>query len=229
MKDNYEITNIKQVDNWTLSKIEGMQLGKAQKLLSDLFEENFDKMVAAVKSAYPQFQDVPARMVLLDADTALDHDVPDTALGFHYVCSEYSDEEGGMDFAADHTCAINLDGCVQAIADDVIDRHSLEAALVTGPHEMFHLMEWIRLSGSKTPVEVFDESGSISAIQDLQAEIEKSAHEHGHEDGEDLVETAARQVIDGMKITTRSFELGSEILEAIEKGETHYQHTGRKP
>lgn len=151
--------------------------------------------LASLQAYGPAGKDVTVEVVLGGPEQAARWDVAEDALGFFPVCSrerfdadDLDEEDPWFDVPDGFECHVNLARVLAVVgegwaADDEAGRAAeLEAALVTVAHEILHALEWIRHTGGKTPVEVYDEGmGELSVGRTLAA-IEEGRDRKGTED-----------------------------------------------
>lgn len=127
-------------------------------------------------------------------------DVAPNAIGFFAVCSfERRDEETDEayyevpeGFEVHVNVPMNAILAIQQVGsgDELDVEADIEASLVTPIHEILHALEWIRITGGKTPDEVYVENrGGTIAIREVLDRIEAGGQ------AEDRVETAAQAIV----------------------------------
>lgn len=181
------------------------ELGEREKKLAALFIQMFPACADAVQKQFPLAEGQMAYVTLGDDQENLDWEVDTDALGFHAIWAQKVDDDTGeeyLDINEHNEAVINLAGLARTIAQDGADEASIEAALVTMPHEMIHVMAFLAASKGLTPLEVFDHNdGGEMAVKAVQVAVEGDAHgrgaEHGsHGHAEDEAETFGCEFVD---------------------------------
>jgi len=183
-----------------MSKIAEWGSGDPRTVLATLCED----MIGSI-AASPEFQvsdDYPAvRLVLSDQQTAEKWGVDDKAVGYFAVMSprqfeDDDDEDGWYDVNEYLEVHLNMDVIVQLLREAPSNdlECELEAWLVTIPHELAHVVDWVRATGGKTPIEVFDLGEGELEIKRVLDGIGKTYQEAGR-DAESEIESKARQII----------------------------------
>ncbi len=167
--------------------------------------------------------------IFFDDFTIVDFwNMPHDALGFQAVCSPKYDEDNDEDYleiADKNMAVINIKGNVSSIKDiyDICEPEiSILSALVTIPHEMIHVLQWIKETKGKTPIEMFDSSSKGELVfDDIFNNIEKkeksftlpSSENRKFANSEDFAENTGRKIIDQIEDKICS---SSEYLSFVE-------------
>lgn len=142
-------------------------LDGARARLAEMCETMASRMAELdqIQAYAPQDQDIEIRLTLSDRSDCEAWDVIPAALGFFAVGTNLRiHEELGYGYREINDrieVVINLDAATEILARDIqqadeLDRKAaLESWLVTVPHELLHVLEWIRETDGKTPEEVF--------------------------------------------------------------------------
>lgn len=198
-----------------LEIIRQRQYGDARDLLAEICSAFADRV--ALEPELAVAADVAVRLVLGGNEEAEQWDVAAGHVGFFAVISaRRADGEGDWSEADEHwfdvnehlEAHVNLDAGLAVLEEDCSDMAdlaaSLEAWLVTVPHELLHIADWVRETGGRTPLQVFDQGDGELAISRVLRSIENS-HEANGSMAEDAVEAAARamtaRVVDGHPIS----------------------------
>lgn len=181
------------------------ELGAREAALAKVFIDLFPAAVAATSKLHCLAEGSSAYVILGGEHECADWGMSKLPLGFHAVLSdrredEETDEEY-FDVNERNEAVINLEALAHTIAEDGADLASLEAGLVTMPHEMAHIAAWLIASQGRTPLQVFDDEGGEWEVKKMLDQIEKDAHGRGAETGlhghsEDEAETFGRDVVD---------------------------------
>jgi hypothetical protein len=174
-------------------------------------KKNFEGAEAVVADSYggfidrlegePEFAvwpDVEVQVVLGGAEECAFWNVDQRALGFHAIAARKS--EGDVDFFEVneyHEIHLNIESGTQIIASIVANSSSdrdteidVASLLVTAPHELLHLTEWLRAAGGRTPLQVFDQDEGEIGIRRVQQGIKPRSSI-----AEDRVEKEARDIV----------------------------------
>lgn len=201
------------------------ELSERERKLADLFIEMFPACVAAVQKKFPLTEGQTAYVTLGDDQESLDWEVDTDALGFHAIWAQKVDDDSGEDYLDinEHNEAVlNLAALARTILQDRSDDAAIEAALVTMPHEMVHVMAFLAASKGKTPLEIFDHNdGGEMAVKAIQIAVEKDAHRRGADHGdhghaEDEAENLGRAFVDRWATGAASASI-SEAVEIFSK------------
>jgi hypothetical protein len=142
--------------------------------------------------------DIEVQIVLGGADECAFWNVDQGALGFHAIAALKSEgDDEFFEVNENHEVHLNIESGTQVIAsimpnspsdrDIEIDTASL---LVTAPHELLHLAEWLEAARGRTPLQVFDQDEGEIGIRRIQQGIEP-----GSRVAEDRVEKEARDIV----------------------------------
>jgi hypothetical protein len=110
-----------------------------------------------------------AHVVLAGLQSCINWGADDKALGFHALSGSFYDDEedeDAIDVPGDHRCYINMAGCLAALDEG----HEATDIMATLPLQMAQVATLVRLTGGKTPLEVFDELGD-EAFDEWPAQI----------------------------------------------------------
>lgn len=151
-------------------------------------------------------KDIEVRIVLGGDAEMREWKVRSDGLGVHCVCVSKTDEETDENYyeVCEHNQVIvSLDAGVRHLAEafwaskpDRLDREAeLEAWLVTLPHEMIHVLEWIKETAGRTPDQMFDEDCEFAIIRAQRAITRRLG---GADQEERFVEDEARRVVDAV-------------------------------
>lgn len=149
------------------------------------------------------------RLVLGGEEECRAWGVAPDALGFHAVISDHKADEDGpipedggdppgyFEICEAFEAHVNIEaGCKLLQSDGVAEEDragALFAFLITVPHEILHVRDWILETGGKTPLQVFDEGqGELSLRSTLEA-IESRHSDNGAE-CEDAIEQMAYSI-----------------------------------
>jgi len=173
----------------------------AQAAFADLCEEFLPLLQAdpRVQAYAVPGRDLEVCVVLGGAQECLDWDAPEDVLGFHAVISGMrQDPETGVEYHevnTRHEAFVNLDAAARNMLDDWFERPPpaiLRDLLATVPHEILHVLEWIRETGGLTPDEVYSEE-EPGAIGNVLRAIEARMGGTG-DDLEDAIEELAKDL-----------------------------------
>ncbi|MFK4706175.1 hypothetical protein ABIC83_003014 [Roseateles asaccharophilus] len=193
---------VHSMHGWNLVRSGSPFASKQEQALAAVFEAFFPYVVERLHTLMPLQGASPAYVVLGGRQHCHQWGVnPAKAVGFHAVASgPHEDEEGGEDYfeVNEHLlCVVNIETTWQEIRNSPGDE--LEAALVTMPHEMAHVVAWTLASQGRSPLQVFDDGGGIHAVKAMLEAVEEGAGHRGAENGrwghaEDEVEELGRLI-----------------------------------
>ncbi len=140
--------------------------------------------------------DVTVRVMLGGAEECRFWKVTEQCLGFHAVAALNVDDDGDDWYEVNEFIEVhlNLDSGLRELASDwpaqsELDREcELEALLATAPHEILHAVDWLRETGGRTPLEVFDQEDGEIALRRVCDRLEDGGA------AEDRVEGEAREI-----------------------------------
>ena len=160
-------------------------------------------------------------MVLGGNQQALDWDVEGEVLGFHAVMSNARFEDDDVWYEVNERVEVHVNVANLAKLAQDADLEDMVSLLATVPHELLHACDWLRATGGRTPIQVYDEGhGGTIAIRNalneatllrLRLSGDVFAQE---EDLEYLVEEASFAII-----ARRCHGEAAALLSALEKAE----------
>jgi hypothetical protein len=177
----------------------------------------YESLIAELASEmeFDGWPETTVRSVLGGVEQCRFWGVTEKALGFHAVAARKEDEDGEEWYEVNehHEVHLNLDCAIAELSrywdgeTPALEREiELESLLVTAPHELLHVIDWLKAASGRTPLEVFDEEDGEASIMQIQKAI--AAVDHGC--SEDRIERVARD------ITTRICQGRlTQLLEAI--------------
>lgn len=195
----------------------------AKRILAEIF-----RVAAQSFVTHPEFSTVAGhiRVVLAGASECAQWRVPESALGFQAVGYSLMEENPSGEIVDAYEINdrnevyINLDVCLEELsrtwqeADGTHRAADLESVLATLPHELLHVVHWLKASGDRTPLEVFDAGQGELSITALQAQIDA-------EQGEDAVEALGIDITSS--ISTERLQAWADALDVtLTHGDTIY-------
>ncbi len=161
--------------------------------------------------ANPILPDAAVTVVLGGPAECTHWGVDTDALGFHAVISDYKADEhaeipedgedppGWYEIADAFEVHVNIEaGCrLLKASDDTSPKNNLYGFLVTVPHELLHLRDWIIETNGKTPLEVFDAGRGELSIAETMAAIE-GRYAQQDDECEDAIERSALDITSAM-------------------------------
>ena len=188
---------IAQRGAWTLRCTEEARLdfGAWKKCFTSLFVTAVDQ----IQEKWPLPNGIEGHVILSGPQANLDWGVEEESMGFHALGATVNiDNNLEYVIPEDHRCYINLQAHQLLLDGDEDDIHSRLACLITLPHEMAHVALFSRHTEGKTPLEGFDEWGSIDCFEEINDEISNSLPQSTSQHGphEDMVENFGSSVVD---------------------------------
>lgn len=182
-------------------------------VLARFCEDFVEKVAAAPELKLPLFY--PEVHVVLGGEDEADHWGADgDALGFFAVTTPKRIDDNGeyIDVNERLEVHLNLDHAMDLFANAPKDElHiELESWLVTLPHELLHVADWMKATEGKTPLQLYDdEKGEIDVARILNS-INRSYEDAGL-DAEDEIDEIA------MRIMRKASNYGEAIHPYVEE------------
>ncbi|MGY3582294.1 hypothetical protein ACVIGB_000781 [Bradyrhizobium sp. USDA 4341] len=162
--------------------------------------DSYEALLARLERE-PEFvtwPDIEVQVVLGGADECAFWNVDQRALGFHAIAALKSeDDDEFFEVNENHEIHLNVESGTQVVASIVATPSSdrdieidLASLLVTAPHELLHLREWLQAARGRTPLQVFDQDEGEIGVRRIQQGIEPSSGV-----AEDRVEKEARDIV----------------------------------
>lgn len=181
-----------------LKVIRAAQLDSAQAAIADAYED-----IVSQLERQPEFAgapDVSVRVILEASDGCRKWNVPENVLGFHGVSLEAANNV--------HEVHLNLDAGLRLISSapvsDEREREiELAALLVTAPHALLHVVDWISGNLGVTSTKIFGGAGHGSGSHAGDTDSTEDKHEIEAREivrrlMPDIVPAHARKVVDAM-------------------------------
>jgi len=169
----------------------------ANAALARICEDFLPKALAASPRLADMAKGTDVHVVLSGDEEAGHWGVDGDAVGYFAVMSPRRIDEDGQWFDVNERFEVhlNMEVALPLLAEHGRDgvEQEIEAWLVTIPHELLHVADWIDTTGGLTPVEVFDSGKGDLAIGDVFGRMEAAARAAG-EDIEDRIEETAREI-----------------------------------
>jgi hypothetical protein len=192
-------------------------------ILARMCEDFVDSIAASPELSVPE--SYPAvRLVLSGAAEAHKWGVEADSIGFFAVMSprQYDDEDVDEEnpwFDVNESLEVHLNMDVAAGLFEHVSRDDmrieLEAWLVTSPHELLHVADWMKATEGRTPIEVFDAGKGEFEVAAVLKKIEKTYADAGL-DIEDEIEMTGLDITRRVTNEGHSLETYADDLAALD-------------